>query len=400
MRRGERSLPALVPLLPQFFVNPTFDPAFSLPETGREALLFHARMEGYRSTPLLHLPSLQHIFDLQRLWIKDESDRLGLPSFKILGASWAVYRALCERLSVSVDSNPSLNALRSRLSSLPLFTLTSATDGNHGRAVARVAKLLGLPARVFMPAGSSSLRVRAIEGEGASVVVGGTYDDAVAAAAREAKRDGLLVQDTAFTGYERVPAWIVEGYATLLAEVDESLRLNGEPAPTHVFVQMGVGSLAEAVVRYYRREGKKAGPIMIGVEPDEAACIFESMRKGTVVTLEGGQHSIMAGLNCETMSSSAFAILKRGMDCFMTIDDERAKEATRLLANEGVVSGETGAAGLGGLIEIITHDKMKKMVGLSPASRVLLISTEGATDPDSYEATTGRSPFVRGRRND
>ena len=393
MRRGDCSPPALVPLLSQFFVNPTCDPASSLPGMGREALLFHAGMEGYRSTPLLPLPSLQQILGLQQLWIKDESDRFGLPSFKILGASWAVYRALCERLRLSVESNPSLNALRRRLSSLPPVTLTSATDGNHGRAVARVAKLLGLPARVFMPAGSSLLRIRAIEGEGASVVVGGTYDDAVPTAAREAKRDGLLVQDTAFTGYERIPAWIVEGYATLLAEVDESLRLNGEPAPTHVFVQMGVGSLAEAVVRYYRREGTKAGPIMIGVEPDEAACILESIRKGAVVTLEGEQHSIMAGLNCGTMSSSAFAILKRGMDCFMTIDDERAKEAMCLLANEGVVSGETGAAGLGGLIEIMSHDKMKNMVDLSAASRVLLISTEGATDPDSYEATTGRSSF-------
>ena len=357
-------------------------------------------MEGYRSTPLLPLPSLQHIFGLQRLWIKDESDRFGLPSFKVLGASWAVYRALSERLSLPVESDPSLNELRGRLSTLPPFILTSATDGNHGRAVARVAKLLGLPAHIFMPAGSSLLRIRAIEGEGASVVVGGTYDDAVNAAAREAERSGLLVQDTAFKGYERIPAWIVEGYATLLAEVDESLRLNREPAPTHVFVQMGVGSLAEAIVRHYRGEGKMAGPIIIGVEPDGAACILESMRKGAVVTLEGEQHSIMAGLNCGTMSSSAFAILKNGMDCFMTIDDERAREAMRLLAKEEVVSGETGAAGLGGLIEIMSHSEIKKIVDLSSASRVLLISTEGATDPDSYEAITGRSPSIKRGRND
>ncbi|MEX1276086.1 MAG: diaminopropionate ammonia-lyase [Bacteroidota bacterium] len=318
--------PALsFPLLPQFFINPRYDPAYALPTAGDRALRFHSGMEGYQPTPLHSLPSLQLLCHLQRLWIKDESDRLGLPSFKILGASWAIHRALCERFKVPVGRELTLNVLREKLSSVPSFVLTSATDGNHGRAVAHAARLLGVPTRIFMPAGSSPRRVRAIESEGVTVLVGGTYDDAVAEAARAAEKGGLLIQDTAFEGYERIPAWIVEGYATLLREVDEALRVSGEKAPTHVFVQMGVGSLAEAVVRHYRAEGTETRPKIIGVEPEGAACIFESMKKGKVVTLEGEQQSIMAGLNCGTMSFSAFPILERGIDCFVTIADERAR---------------------------------------------------------------------------
>lgn len=373
-------------------MNPRFDPAHSLPRVGEEATRFHSGMEGYQPTPLHSLPSLPLPGHLQRLWLKDESDRLGLPSFKILGASWAIYRALCEQFKVPVGKELTPEVLRQKLTSSPSFVLTSATDGNHGRAVAHAARLLGVPARIFMPAGSSEHRVRAIEREGVPVLVGGTYDDAVAEAARAAEKGGLLIQDTAFEGYEKIPAWIVEGYATLLCEVDETLRLLGEKGPTHVFVQMGVGSLAEAVVRHYRAEGRETRPKIIGVEPEGAACIFESMKKGKVVTLEGEQHSIMAGLNCGTMSLSAFPILGRGIDCFVTVDDERAKEAMVLLADQGIISGETGSAGLGGLIEVLSRNDLTKALGISSSSRVLLISTEGATDPVSYKAIMGKYP--------
>lgn len=337
------------------------------------------------------LPSLQQRWNVQQVFLKDESGRFGLPAFKILGASWAVYRALCDRFNINREEARSLTDLQSRIPLAAQCRITSATDGNHGRAVARVAKLLGLPATIFMPAGSSMFRIRAIEDEGATVVVGGTYDDAVALAARAAGEEGLLIQDTAFPGYENIPGWIVEGYSTCLWEIDESLEASGMEAPTHVFVQMGVGSLAEAVVRHYRGTHSDDHPTMIGVEPDDAACVLESMKLGSVVTLPGEQHSIMAGLNCGTMSLTAFPVLKNGVEWFVTVSDDRAREAMRLLAKDGIISGETGSAGLAGLIEITSEPVITKEIGITSTSRVLVISTEGATDPDSYQAITGLS---------
>lgn len=373
--------------LPEVFINPFFSRHLILDSPTRAPLEFHKRLPGYELTPLRSLPRLAKKVGVASVWLKDESNRLGLPAFKILGASWAMYRALEQRCGTAVTQWSTIEEFKEALEPYRPITITCATDGNHGRAIARMAKLLGLDARIFMPEGSAVARIQAIESEGATVLVGGTYDEGVANAAKEMDAGAMLIQDTAWEAYETVPRWTVEGYSTLLWETDEALAERGEQAPTLVLVQMGVGSFAHAVVQHYRREGLNERPVIVGVEPDDAACVLASVKAGRIVQLPGEQHSIMSGLNCGTMSSLSLPILRRGINCFLTIPDDRALEATRLLAAEGVVAGETGAAGLGGLIELVESDRaaqFRSRYEIGGSSRVLLISTEGVTDPASY----------------
>lgn len=256
-----------------------------------------------------------------------------------------------------------------------------------------MARLLGLAARIYMPAGASAARIEAIKSEGATVVVGGTYDDAVARAAKETDGTGLLIQDTAWDGYEQIPGWIVEGYSTMLWEIDDALEQMHEPGPTHVFVQMGVGSFADAVVRHYRRNGQS--PLIIGIEPDQAACVLAAVKAGKIVRLPGHQHSLMAGLNCGTASSVSLPILMEGMDCLLAIGDAKAREAMRLLARHRIVAGETGVAGLAGLLHLLSAamtEEQRGILKLDRSSRILLIITEGATDPETFEKIVGQPP--------
>lgn len=376
----------------EIFFSPAVARPAATPPPSRAPLSFHARLPGYAPTPLLTARKLAADLGLGQLWFKHETDRFGLPAFKILGALWAMRCALRERCSIPDDAWNDLDQLRNALSAEP-FPLFSATDGNHGRGVARIARLLGLPATVYMPAGSSPARIGAIKSEGATIIVGGTYDEAVARAAKESEGKGLLIQDTAWDGYELIPGWIVEGYSTLLWEIEDALAKELEPGPTHVFVQMGVGSLAAAVVRHYRRNG--TGPMIIGVEPDHAACVLAGVKAGKVVRLPGHQHSLMAGLNCGTASSKALAVLRDGMDCFLAVGDSRAREALRLLARYDVVAGETGAAGFAGLLHLLSSalsEEQNTRLSLDNTSRVLVILTEGPTDPETYEDIVGMPP--------
>ena len=375
--------------------NPSSSRSVDIEEPTREPLAFHKRFPGYAPTPLVSVPVLAHRFHLAKVWVKDESHRLGLPAFKILGASWAIYCLLEEHFGPSVIRWSSFDELRSIVTQWEPITFCCATDGNHGRGVARMAKLLGMQARIYMPYGSASARIEAIQSEGATVIVDGTYDDAVARAARECSADGFLIQDTAWSGYEKIPNWIVQGYSTLFWEIDDALATAGEPGPTMVIVQMGVGSLADAVVRHYRRPSVTSPPVLVGVEPENAACVLASVKAGRVVTLPGHQDSILAGLNCGTPSSISFPVLMKGMHCFLTIDDERAREAMRALAIAGITAGETGAAGAAGLLELLSVDHppdIRLLLGVSDKTRVLLICTEGATDPQSYRYIVGPSP--------
>lgn len=338
-------------------------------------LAVHRRLPGYAPTPVVDLPGVATSVGATHVSVKDESSRLGLPSFKILGASWATYRLLVGRLGVEPDWGD-IADLRAAIAPLGHLTLAAATDGNHGRAVAHVARWLGLGARIFVPEGTAAARITGIRSEGATVtVVDGTYDDAVRTSAREAADDVLVVSDTSWDGYTEVPAWVIAGYETIFAEADTQ-----GSDPDTVVVQMGVGALAAAVVRHYAGRAT-----VVVVEPESAACGLRSAEAGHPVLVPGPHRSIMAGLNCGTVSQVAWPTVAAGTDVFVAIDDASAEAAMRDLARGGVVAGETGAAGLAGL---------RALAGSYPleGQRVLVLNTEGATDPVAYERIVGSAP--------
>lgn len=367
----------LNPTTPGPVVRPSGDP-----------LAFHRRLPGYAPTPLLDAPGIAAALGVGEVWVKDESARLGLPSYKILGASWAVYRTVRETLGVDPGDWETVGELAQALAPLTPLTLVAATDGNHGRAVARMARLLGLDGHVLVPAGTVRARSDAIEGEGARVdVVEGTYDEAVARSAELADDRHLVISDTAWDGYADVPRWVIEGYSTVFREVDDALAERGAGHPDVVAVQIGVGALAAATVTHYAGRAR-----IVGVEPDTAACVLAAVGAGRVVEVPGPHRSIMAGLNCGLASPVALPVVQAGIDVFVTVGDDDARAAMRALAQEGVVSGESGAAGAAGLAAALggPHGpSLRDALGLDAATRVLLLSTEGATDPAAYEAVVG-----------
>jgi len=252
-----------------------------------------------------------------------------------------------------------------------------------------MAKLLGLGAHILVPQNMTQARIDNITGEGAEVtIINGSYDDAVAEAAALASERVLLISDTAWDGYTEVPLWIMQGYTTILRELDRQLAERGDTRVDLVMAQMGVGGLATAVVWHYRRPDLAIKPRIVGVEPLEADCILESAQAGHMLELPGPHNSIMAGLCCGIPSQVAWPIVSKGIDVFVAIDDEWARESMRELARAGVASGETGAAGLAGLLALLAPEeaeKSRQLLNLSPESHVVLISTEGATDPDAYQ---------------
>ena len=360
---------------------------------------FHASMPGYAPTALRSAPAAAAALGVAEVLVKDESSRLELPSFKVLGASWAVYRALLQRLGATADEIPTFAALHDAVASLRPLSLAAATDGNHGRAVAHMAALLELGAAIYVPDNTVSARIEAIESEGATVtVVDGGYDDAIRRSAQDASDSCLVISDTSWEGYEEVPAWVIEGYGTVFAEIEEELE--GRPGPGFVAAPIGVGALAAAVVRHYWAASASASasgtsgtarPRIVGVEPTSAACVLESVAAGEIVTLDHPQDSIMAGLNCATPSLVAWPVVSRGIDAYVAVPDARVPEAMRLLAADGVVAGETGAGGLAGMLALAQEpqmDEARRALGLGAESRVLLLCTEGATDPEAYERLT------------
>ena len=306
-----------------------------------EVLAFHRSLPDYRPTPLTEVPALAAELGVGRVLVKDESQRLGLPAFKALGAWWAIHRTL-----QGSDATE----------------LVTATDGNHGRAVARMAAMLGLKSHVFIPDVVSERSIDAIRSEGATVtIVSDSYDAAVVAAADAATGSSLLIQDSAWPGYEVVPQLIVDGYSTLFREID--LR------PDLVVVPMGVGSIAQAAVTHYRSGG--ATPLILGVEPVRASCITSSLLAGEPVTVPTSA-TVMAGLNCGTPSSLAWPVLRAGLDAAVTVEEAEAIQAVEDLAAAGISSGASGAATLAGLR--VARDRLP----LTAESTVVLISTEAA----------------------
>jgi diaminopropionate ammonia-lyase len=366
------------PAAAQFFVNPGRRHDVPATTSARLSPAFHRRLPRYAPTPIVDASGLARELDLATLSVKSESERLGLPSFKILGASWAVYRLLVRRLGHEPGWDD-VDQLRLALRPLGALTLVAATDGNHGRAVAHMAKLLGYRSRIFVPAGTVAARIDGIESEGAEVtVVDGSYEDAVHASAALADDDVLIVSDTSWEGYTEVPSDVIDGYETIFAEADEQLAV----PPQVVVVPMGVGALAAAAARHYASDATIAV-----VEPLSAACGFASAAAGRPVEVPPPHDSIMAGLNCGTVSIVAWPAVAAGTDVFVAIDDAAAVRAMRELADVGVVAGETGAASLAGL-----HALVEAGVADVRSRRVLVLCTEGATDPVNYRRLVGREP--------
>ncbi len=352
---------------------------------GREPMELHRRLPGYQVTPLRELSALAQRLGVGEILVKDESLRLNLPAFKILGASWATYKTLLPRLGV--DHPQDLDELVTLLEPYPCVLVT-ASEGNHGRALARMARLLDVPARIFLPVVTAGSRVAAIEEEGAEVVmVNGDYDQAVATAAAEEGPETLVIQDQSWEGYEEIPHLVTEGYSTIFWEIEDQLAASGKPGPDLVFVQIGVGAFASAVIRHYGRPGMDSAPRIVGVEPSSAACALAACEAGRVVQVPGPHDSIMTGLNCGVVGSLAWPLLRNGIDAFVTVDNDRCVEALRCLEESGLAPGETGAAGLAGVLELLAAPKaVREQLGLDRQSRVLVIVTEGTTgasDPEN-----------------
>ncbi|GBE86848.1 tryptophan synthase beta subunit-like PLP-dependent enzyme [Sparassis latifolia] len=354
-------------------------PEASIPDVNLAS--FHRNLPGYSPTVLHSLDAAQ--LGCDKVLLKNEAERFGLPAFKILGASWAACKAVAREVQLPYDPDMSIELLASRARDAHI-TFFAATDGNHGRALARMAKLLGVGCEIYVPAALDSTICDFIAGEGARVVkTDGDYDAAVktASLAANALTGGILIQDTAFAGYEDVPKWIVDGYSTVLAEVDEQVAslTRGKFADV-VIVPVGVGSLAQAVVAHYKHQGRAT--TVITVEPDTAACLRKSLSTCTSPSSTPPSvftsPTIMAGLNCGTVSSIAWPLLSEGVDIAISIPDIEAHRAVQDLHAVGIGVGPCGAAPLAALRQLASQKDLIK-----PESVVVLLATEG---PRQYTA--------------
>lgn len=349
----------------------------------REPLEFHRRLRGYRATPLVHATALARHFAIKQLLIKSEVSRLGLMSFKMLGASWACYRALVQHAGEEPKGWASLEELAAAFRPLRPFAFATATDGNHGHSVARVARWLGFEARIFVPEGTAIARIEAISAEGATVtVVPGSYEDAVVRAAEEAAQRCLVISDTSWAGYEEVPRWVIEGYSTMFWEIDDRLQATGRPCPDLVVVPVGVGSLAASAVNHYCRQADRVK--IVSVEPLGANCVMASALAGRPVTVPGPHRSVMAGLNCGTPSPVAWPLVSAGVSTLVAVGDDLARRAVRDFASIAIQAGETGAAAMAGLRALHGEGTV-----LSSTTSALLICTEGPTDPVQWQRSLG-----------
>jgi diaminopropionate ammonia-lyase len=337
---------------------------------------FHKSLSVYKSTPLLELSAFASSVGVGNVFVKDESFRFGLNAFKGLGASYAMYELL------KTDSK--------------IKTFCTATDGNHGRAVAWAAKHANTKAIVFVPKDTTQNRIDAIKKEDANVIkVNGNYDEACKKALEVSEKEGWqLIQDTAWEGYEIVPAYIMAGYLTHFIELENSLHAVDKPNVDIVFLQAGVGSWAASAVWYYLNKYAANRPKIVIVEPLQSNGILESFIQGKRALPKGNFETIMAGLNCGIPSSTAWEILKSGVDAVISIDDDFTKQAMRklhspTLNDSKIIAGESGAAGIAGLLAIMQQDEyasIKAHLNIDENSRILFFNTEGNTDIDSYNS--------------
>ncbi|WP_217577539.1 diaminopropionate ammonia-lyase [Mesorhizobium sp. GbtcB19] len=362
-----------------------------------EAERFLGHRDNRAETPLHALPALARELGIGALNVKDEGKRLGLGSFKALGGAYAVMHLVLEeagrRLGRSVDvaelHEPDVKAIAADM------TFACATDGNHGRSVAQGAGLVGARSVIFVHSGVSDERVAAIARLGAEIMrIAGDYDQSVREAARlSAERGWAVVSDTSWPGYERIPGLVMQGYTVI---VREALKRLPQP-PTHVFLQAGVGGFAAAVAGHLAVMLGEDRPKAIVVEPARAACLFETAKAGRPIAIAHSKPTVMAMLECYEPSLVAWRVLSRLGDAFMAVDEEDAVAVMNRLArpagnDPAIVSGESGGAGLAGLIRVAGDRKMRAALGLDAHSRVLIINSEGATDPGRYAELVGMAP--------
>lgn len=386
-----------------------FLPVMSM-ENVAKARSFHQSFPQYSVTPLAKLDGMAEHLGLGGVCIKDESYRFGLNAFKVLGGSFAMARYIAGEMGRDVSemnygylTSP---AFREEFGQATFFT---ATDGNHGRGVAWAANRLGQKAVVHMPKGSTKPRFDNIAKEGAQVTIEEVnYDDCVRMAAKEAAETehGIVVQDTAWEGYEEIPSWIMQGYGTMASEAAEQLRQVSVNRPTHVFVQAGVGSLAGAVVGYFANRFPDAPPKFVVMEAGAADCLYQGALAGDgssrIVT--GDLQTIMAGLACGEPNTIGWDILRNHVTAFLSCPDWVSAKGMRMLAapvkgDPAVTSGESGAVGMGCLSAIMeddTYKALREALGLDGSSQVLLFSTEGDTAPEMYRKIVwgGAQPSV------
>ena len=367
-------------------------------ENVAKARAFHRSFPQYSVTPLAELSGMARELGLAGLYVKDESYRFGLNAFKVLGGSFAMARYIAQKTGKDVSEMSydylTSDKLKEEFGQATFFT---ATDGNHGRGVAWAANKLGQKAVVHMPKGSVKTRFDNIAREGAQVTIEEVnYDDCVRMAAAEAAAtpNGVVVQDTAWEGYEEIPAWIMQGYGTMASEAADQLREIGAGRPTHVFVQAGVGSLAGAIQGFFVNRYPDCPPAVVVMEAGAADCLYQGAVAGDGKPrfVTGDLRTIMAGLACGEPNTIGWDILKNHTAAFLSCPDWVAAKGMRMLSapvkgDPRVVSGESGAVGMGVLDAIMCDDTYKELrdaLELDRHSRVLMFSTEGNTDPEKY----------------
>lgn len=373
----------------------SYDGLFSMEEALR-VQSFHKTLADYQPTPLRSLQALSQHLGLGSFSVKDESFRFGLNAFKGLGGSYALARILSEKTGIPMD----------RLQEIPenTFTFATATDGNHGRGIAWAARNLRQKAVVYMPKGSVPERLANIRAQGATAeITEYDYDSTVRFVSEQAQKNGwILVQDTAWEGYEKIPLLIMQGYLTMGLE---AFRQLGEKLPTHIFLQAGVGSMAAAIAAFFCGLSPAAPPKIIIVEPERADCFFQTAkaRDGMLHKARGPMTSMMAGLCCGEACTAAWEILRHHAAFYVTCPDFTAALGMRLLGkplsgDERIVSGESGAVTAGLLYELMTREdcvSFRQKLGLGKDSSVLCFSTEGDTDRTNYRRVVWEGqPFI------
>ena len=379
----------------------------SLPNVAK-ARFFHSSFPQYSITPLAELDGMAKYLGLAGLYVKNEAHRFGLNAFKVLGGSFAMGRYIAKEMDRDVSEMTydylTSESFRREFGQATFFT---ATDGNHGRGVAWAANKLGQKAVVHMPKGSSKPRFDNIAKEGAQVTIEEVnYDDCVRMAAAEAEKTphGVIVQDTAWEGYEEIPTWIMQGYGTMSSESAEQLRQIGVNRPTHVFIQAGVGSLAGAVVGYYTNLFPNDPPKFIVMEAMAADCLYQSAMAGdgSPRVVAGDLQTIMAGLACGEPNIISWDILRNHVTAFVSCPDWVSARGMRMLAvpvkgDPTVISGESGAVGMGllaALMETGEYKDLREAIGLDRFSQVLMFSTEGNTDPLKFRKVLWDGEFA------
>lgn len=368
--------------------------SFLRTEEAAKARAFHKTFPVYCETPLVSLQHLAERLQVKRIDLKDESKRFGLNAFKVLGASYAIANEIAKRTGLDIASL-SAEQIRSAemKEKLGEITFVSATDGNHGRGVAWTAKQLGQKAVIYMPKGSAQERLENIRAEGAEAEITDlNYDEAVRLAWKMAEEKGwIMVQDTAWDGYEDIPRWIMQGYTTMAHEIMEQLP----ERPTHIFLQAGVGSMAGAIAGFFSQVYGEEKPIIVIVEPAKADCLFRTAKAddGKLHFVTGDMHTIMAGLACGEPCTLGWDVLKGYADAFIRCPEWVAADGMRILAapvagDTAVVAGESGAAAFGCMANILLGNapaEWKAALRLDENARILCISTEGDTDRQNYQ---------------